>query len=298
MFKKFLIALSLTAILFSLGAPESARADDGFWVDFRPVKLSFKVGEKIRFKVRSNQTFYLYLFAFDDRSRQAYVLLPNKLQQYHKYRANREYIVPERKLEFFSEKPGYERVVMLASTKKLRLRGNYKDAGSFLMGSIGAVEHEIKSLKIRSRKAKAAQVVKDLTVRIRGRSSHIKPGRIETPRPRAKTAAFVAADRAAYLHGSPMRITYGGNRSGRVRLYAVDPLGRVELLEERRLRARAYRTLDASATGPRGVHRLVAVHESVYNDHRNWSMAALSQTGSESWSNNRAVAVYQLEILN
>lgn len=141
-------------------------------VNIEPVKEAFKVGERIRFRVWGNQTFYLYLFSIDSQADKGYVILPNKLQQYHKYQPGRTYIVPEKNLEFYSDRPGPERVVMVAVTKKLKLDlSHLTQTGTFLAGQAQEVEDQVKALRVRTRQTQANEVVKEISVNIVGQGS-------------------------------------------------------------------------------------------------------------------------------
>ena len=59
-------------------------------VVLEPTEDSFRVDEPIRFKIRGNKDFFLYLFSIDKETEQATLILPSKEGQKHnKYPANR-----------------------------------------------------------------------------------------------------------------------------------------------------------------------------------------------------------------
>jgi hypothetical protein len=144
-------------------------SDGDFQVRFEPLKDVYQTGERIRFKIKANKTCYLYLFSIDEAQNRGYVLLPNVKQQYNKYKADVEYNVPEKDVEFFSDQPGTERIVMVASTKKLDIKmEKYVKAGDLFRSEAKAMEQDVKELRIRSSGDKETQkVVQELTVVIK-----------------------------------------------------------------------------------------------------------------------------------
>ena len=52
-------------------------------VALEPVQDSFSVDEPIRFRIRGNKTFFLYLFSIDDETGDATLILPTKEGQEH-----------------------------------------------------------------------------------------------------------------------------------------------------------------------------------------------------------------------
>src|SRR6056297_1004208 len=53
------------------------QADSGLKVSFEPVKQSFQVDESVRFRLRGNRSFYLYLFSINKEKNRAALLIPN-----------------------------------------------------------------------------------------------------------------------------------------------------------------------------------------------------------------------------
>ncbi len=102
-------------------------------------KSSYRVDEAIHFKVKSDRPIFLYLFNVDARSGQALSILPNRLQNNReiKYAGdNQWHLVPNPGLEFFSDRPGVERIIMVASERyldvgKLKSFSASKSVGDF-----------------------------------------------------------------------------------------------------------------------------------------------------------------------
>ncbi|MEE9398030.1 MAG: DUF4384 domain-containing protein, partial [Methylococcales bacterium] len=73
---------------------------------------SYRVNEAIRFKIRSNKEAFFYLFNIDPRTRKAVAILPNRMQSNRELRypaASNWNVVPNKNLEFYSDRPGTER---------------------------------------------------------------------------------------------------------------------------------------------------------------------------------------------
>jgi len=240
----------------------SGNADGDFKVMFEPVKPVYKTGERIQFRVRGSKTFYLYLFSVDTRENRGYVLLPNALQQYHKYSAKKEYLVPEKNVEFYSEQPGTEKIIMLASTKKLDIRmEKYTKSGNFFTSEASEVEEEVKSLSIRSRKKKAQKVSTEISLVIIGegeRSRTAPPPQERAPR---GISAFVSSDRTDYRAGDTMKISFGADKKGFVYLFSVEPDGRRTLLKKQAVSGREFYQVRAEAALPAGEHSLVVMYD-------------------------------------
>ncbi|WP_020585250.1 DUF4384 domain-containing protein [Desulfobacter curvatus] len=227
-------------------------------VEFTPVKQVFKAGEAIRFKVKGSETFYLYLFSVDEKNNKGYMILPNKKQQYVKYQAGTTYTVPESYIEFYSDSPGREKIIMLASTKKMDVKfDKYAKAGNILSANFDTVVQETKALSIRSREAKAKHVTKELSLIITGN------GQNESSVPHSNPAAapFVSTNKSSYRDGDPIRITFGADKPGYVHLYINEPGGRQSFLTTERVSGKDFYQVNATASRPGGVHQIIAVYD-------------------------------------
>jgi len=263
------------------GALELRSGQGDFRVTFEPLKSAYNVGERIQFRIKGNKTFYLYLFNIDSGQNRGYVLLPNVLQQYHKYRANTEYLVPEKNVEFYSERAGTERIIMLASTEKLDMKlEKYTKSGNFFTSDAPQIEQEVKSLRIRPKKKEARKVTREISLVIlgEGRRSGRVPPPAETPPPaeRQRVSAFVSSDRTAYRAGEIMKISFGADKKGFVYLFSIEPDGRRTLLTKQAVSGQKFYQVAGRATLPGGKHSLVAV----YDERGNLNPGAIPLPGS------------------
>jgi hypothetical protein len=100
-------------------APASSDFSDTI-VYARPAKKSYYVGEPIKVQLKLKRDAYIYFWTVSS-SGKGYLILPNSFESYNKYRKNIEYVVPERsaKYHFVSDRPGVEKVFILATNKKI-----------------------------------------------------------------------------------------------------------------------------------------------------------------------------------
>ena len=120
-------------------------------VEMKTIKPSFKPDEAIKFNIKGNQDFFLYIFAIDDQFGTVTMMLPNKLQTGNKYTAKQLHRVPNAtEMELVSDKPGTEKIVMLASTKYLHWNTNgYTEAGKYMHTSNERSNTQLEALRIR-----------------------------------------------------------------------------------------------------------------------------------------------------
>lgn len=245
----------------------SVGRDGDFVVEFEPVKPVFNAGEPIRFKVMGNKTFYLYLFSIDEKANRGYVLLPNLRQQYNKYKANTEYNVPEKNIEFFSDNPGTEKIIMLASTKKLDVKmDKYTKAGNFMSSNASDVEQETKALRVRSRDQKAQRVSQELSLVIVGKADDAGGNRDDQRQPppaadrQDSVSTFISSDKTEYGVGDTIVISYGADKEGYIHLFSVEPDGKRTFLKTQKVTGKKFYQVRAKAAAPGGVHKLVAIY--------------------------------------
>jgi hypothetical protein len=233
----------------------SGEGKKGLEVEIEALRSSYAVDEPIRFRVRGNQTFFLYLFNIDDDDDEGVLILPNRLDSGNKYPGGRSYTAPNPGVEFVADRPGTERVLMVASTRYLDLKtADYDRRGDFWVSSAKGLEAQLKGIRVRPREPEVDEdvIVKEISVRVRGE------GYVDYPR-EADTDAqvFVSADRTVYRVGDRVRVLYGANTPGWVHLYTRDPRGREQLLKARRVSGDQIHTLEAVAEKPKGSHALV-----------------------------------------
>lgn len=251
-----MFALSFGMVMTSgaavkVGNAEQETADGDFSVKFSAIKPVVKVDEKIRFKVEGSKKFYLYLFTVNEKD-EGYVLLPNKKQQYNIYQAGKEYLVPEKNIEFVADAPGVEEITMVASTKKLKLdEGQYKVSGQFFSAKSKVVENEVKSLRVRSKEKKAQYVVQTVKIVVTGKAASVAPVGDAVP--------FVSCDKRAYKNGDELVITYGADKAGFIYLWSLVEGEKPTFLTKVKVDGEKLFKVDAVAEAPFGKQKLVAV---------------------------------------
>lgn len=235
-------------------------------VKLEPVKASFKVDEPIRFHIRGNKTFFLYLYSIDKETDEVTLLLPNrKGQRHNKYPANRTLVVPnEGEAELLADEPGRERLLMVASTRYLPLRSRwYRKGLDYYTGKGEEFEAEFAEKGIRVRgpdKTRDNKVmVKTIMVRIAG--ARRGDGGDDSP-----TAAdshvwlTTKGNRKDYAIGDRIEAVFGAGQDGWIHLYVVEPNGRYSRLKSYEVKENGTYTARAVASDPAGRHALVAVY--------------------------------------
>ncbi|MCB1876528.1 MAG: DUF4384 domain-containing protein [Chromatiales bacterium] len=246
----------------------------GLQFSFEPTKEGYRVDEPIRFRLRSNKTFFLYVYAVDEGGAEATLLIPNK-RHGNKYRADRTFIVPNADMEFAADRPGINRLVVLGSTryidvdlKRFRSAGDYYSAKT--MELEGAFAE--KGIRIRDRKPEGDRrptserqgdvVVKEVELQIRGASGGLA-SQLDSELDRYdgsnSVIAFVSTDRQRYYEGERVRVAFGADAGGWVHLFTVEPGGGYSQLSRREVDGGRVYHVVARAEAPAGTHSIVAV---------------------------------------
>jgi len=275
--KGVMVLLGVPALVMAIGLiyPCASMAKDekalgirerqkGFRVSLEPMKPSYGVGEAIRFRIKGNRSFFLYLFSINKEKRRAVILIPSEMQAGNRYRANRSYVVPNPNVEFFSDRPGVEKIVAVATTKYIDLSTEkYSKTGDFLTSTPEEAEAQIKALRIRAREKKKEQFVRELALNIIGSPSRPVvpvPSPTGTASPTHRAIPFISCDREAYRIGDIVRVAFGADRPGWVHIYTVEPDGKSSLLKKQAVSGKEIYHLSARADSPTGRHSLVAVY--------------------------------------
>ncbi len=227
-------------------------------VIMEPLGSDYVVGEPIRFRVRGNERFFLYVYTIDDETGEAILLLPNKKEQNNQYESGRTYTLPHASIEFYSDSPGEERIIMVASRKYIALdTARFRDVGDFSTTSTKDLEQAFadKGIGVRDENTARRQdvVVTDIGLRIHMESQHEAA---ETP----QAVTFVSTDKTRYREGEKVRIIFGADRRGWVHLYTIEPSGGYTLLTRRKVDGKILYELSARAQSPFGAHALVAAY--------------------------------------
>jgi len=271
-FKPLLLALTL-ALSTSLAITHPVHAEDTDKAvrvrDAAPVgslkfqvqteKAAYKVDEPIRLKVRAEQDFYLYVYAVDEASGNAWLLLPNRKQPHNRIAANQWQKVPGANLEFVSDKPGVEKFIAVASAKKVDIDPMKLSAkgGDFVETKASDLEgaFEAKGIRIRDAAQPEGVVVKRLEVKILGKGE--RAGSDAAP---IHATVFVNTPKERYQEGERMHIVYGADAPGWVHLYVVEPDGTRSLLKRQAVKGNEQLRVTARAEAPYGQHKLVVAY--------------------------------------
>lgn len=140
---------------------------DNLNIKFTPTQQTYRVNDGIEFTLKGDRDFFLYLFSINDNN-EAILLIPGKTLKNNKYEAHKTYRVPtDKRFEFYSDKPGKERVIMFASTKWIDPKtSKYKAKGEFLVSTEEAAEVTIKGLRVRATNDKIGQNVQRVDINV------------------------------------------------------------------------------------------------------------------------------------
>ena len=83
-------------------------------------KKSYMVNESINIRLKLKRKAFIYFWTISS-SGNGYLILPNDFESYITYRANTDYVVPERSadFDFVSDRAGVEQIYILATNKKI-----------------------------------------------------------------------------------------------------------------------------------------------------------------------------------
>ena len=255
-----------------LGADEmeskAIRVDDPagepLQVALEPAQDSFQVNEPIRFRIRGNKSFFLYLFSVNEDGDATLILPTEEGQMHNKYPADTTLPVPnEDAADFLSDRAGRENVVMVASTKYLPVKsGWFRDGADSYVGRAEDMEKEFadKGIRIGGDRTRDANVfVKRLAVRIRGEED-------DGERMVSNVWLTTAGNRAEYAMGESIEAVFGSAEDGWVQLYVVEPSARRSLLKTVEVEKGQAYTLKAVAEDPAGKHAFVAAYSKTEPD--------------------------------
>ena len=226
-------------------------------VKLEPVKASYKVDEPIRFHIRGNKTFFLYLYSVDKETDEVTLLIPTREGQKHnKYPANQTLVVPnEGEAELLADEPGRERLLMVASTRYLPLKSRwYRKGLDYYTGKGADFEAEFADKGIRVRgpdKTRDDKVlVKTVMVRIEGDQT---TG--DAPAPTASHVWLTTKGNLQdYTIGDRIEAVFGSGKDGWIHLYVVEPNGKYSRLKSYAVKEDQTYTAKAVASDPAGKH--------------------------------------------
>ncbi len=248
LFMIFCVAVSLaTAASIEKQLKALKIEDKEFDVNLEVLAPTVNVGQPMSFAIKANQEFYLYLFVIDDNDK-GYMILPNKLQQYNSYQAGERYMVPEKALQFYSNHPGTEEVIMIAATKKLELtKGRFQTSGRFMAGSRDMIDKEVKALHSRASEMDSRIVARRISIQVDGNTTT------------GVALPFVSCNKTRFHIGERMLIRVGADKAGFITLFNRGKNGRIRRIEEVRVDGKTFQRISTEAMGPVGTSTLIAV---------------------------------------
>ncbi len=250
---KFSLKLVLIPLAISLAFCQDSKAirvesTNVFNLEVMGAKEPVGVGDPISFQVKSNRNFYLYVFGVDKREGTAVMLLPNRHQRYHRYKKNRTYNVPGEKVEFTSDRPGREHIVLVASEEKIDIRfNNSRELGDFTAGSYEDMDTQVRAISVNKKHEKP--VVRSLDIRVIDK----------TARPN-KPMTFVSTNKVAYYRGESVDIRFGADDDGIVYLFSADGYGKPRFLDAYPVKAARVHRTRAVVDDRGGDQALIAIY--------------------------------------
>jgi hypothetical protein len=257
-------------------------------VTVKPTRNTYAVNESIRFNVTGNKDFFLYLFSVNENTKKATMIFPNAQHKGNKFKAGHKNRIPNKKIEFYSNKPGKEKLVAIASTNYFDwdTRG-YKAFGDFKQIDTTTFETQTKAFRIRSRAQASQQNANNSRGNIQTEQIHVQEvfatvnGKPSTrlaqqvvsaanqvssssntpPMSNSNSAiVFSGTDKKVYKSGEIVNILVGANMPGMLHIFTAEPNGRLVPLTTKAINGKGFETIQAEATAPYGVHALVVAY--------------------------------------
>lgn len=268
-------------------------------VSVTPTKKHYKVNEPIHFNVSGNKDFFLYVFSFDENNNNATLLFPNKSHTGNKFRSAHKNVIPSKKVKFVSDRPGKEKVVVIASTKYFQWNTKgYTTAGKFLQTSGDEFNKQVKAFRIRSRQAtpsvsvaqNTAPVIENTGMKLQTADVQIQEvyttitgdgsayqnmvaqvqQQVDATANNQNTVGirsnkepaivFSGTDKKVYKNGENVEILVGADKAGTLHLYTAEPNGKLVFLTKQKVDGKAFVKMTAQATAPFGTHALVVAY--------------------------------------
>lgn len=292
---KSILAAGLMATSFNLMADESQNEQlsikpvaQDLVVDMQPTKDSFNPNEAIKFNIKGNQDFFLYVFAVDETNKQVTMMLPNKFQKGNKYNANQMHRVPNAtEMELFSDRAGTEKIVMLASRKYLPWdTKGYTEAGKYMATEQERFDSQLEALNVRDVPQQTPVsnpdvLLKEMSITIAedkkpadsplviqlSAQDQTQPSDAQKPQdPKAdkdeamgdKSIVFVSMDKNHYSGGDHAYMVYGADRPGFIHLIVLDSKKHYSKLTTHEVDGKSIYRLKAQTDKQKGKNKLIA----------------------------------------
>lgn len=272
-------------------------------VSLESLKDYYEPGEAIRFKIRGNESFFLYLFTISERTGKAYMILPNSLQNKNKYSGRQWHHVPNKNVEFFSNKSGEEKVVYVASKRYLNWdTKGYSRVGDFLETSTKSLDDQIQKQIVitrdrnretnrnerpaRNNYSSRAREYRDDEFYVGeysfyvGRSSYSsRQEQYEAPasnlpqRTSSEPVIFLGTDKDEYYVGEQVKIVIGSDTKGYLHLFTRQAGRDFEKVTTKRVDGNALHKFYPTAARPKGLQYLLVV----FSEDRNFNKSLLGE---------------------
>lgn len=237
-----------------------------------PNRTAYKVGDTFSINVRGNQDYYLWVFAMNEDAGRGRMLVPGVVQSGNRYNANSSYKVPSGgSYELFMDKPGLERIVVVASTKWIAVDVNKLQRNQYFYStSYKGMETQLKGLRLLPGQGQTVRtapsvVVKEMTLMVSSEgpvSTPISNPVIPIPGFQSSgdnSVIFVSQNKDTYRLGEVVTVAYGATKPGWISLFVQYPNGRSEFLKKEHVDGKSIYTLQAEAVRPVGSQNVMAV---------------------------------------
>lgn len=240
--------------------------DEKLKVEFAPTSPMYNVDEPISFKVKTNKDAFIYLFNITEGSNKAVQIFPNENEKDNDVRAKKETIIPSVS-RLLADRPGTEHIVLVASTKKLKLPAQTIKGTIFSDLQKSYVDNLVKEIRVEARepKKKDERIVEELDIIIRGKEE----AQMQIPviaQEDTKPAVLISSDKINYKLNEKMTISYAADADGYLRVFFINPDKETKQLTEARVEKNKIYKLTATTAKPAGQHMLVAVFEKKKDD--------------------------------
>ena len=250
---------------------------DNLSVEMKTTKDSFKPNEAIKFNIKGNQDFFLYIFAVDQNSGNVTMMLPNAIQKGNKYSGKQMHRVPNaNEIELISDRSGTEKIVMLASSKYLTWdTKGYTEAGKYMNTSNENFNSQLETLSIRPVKNDLKSANKDMIVReilvtiqadkptgsaltLQLSDQQNDPAqKVEAPLSDTPIV-LLSLNKAKYSAGDDAYMAFAADRPGFIHLIIIDAKKRYTELAVQKVNGNQVYRLKAVTAKPKGKHQLIA----------------------------------------
>ena len=253
------------SLVIRTNKPVSAQADvqtvGQLQLVVTPNKATYKVGDTFSLNVKGNQDYYLWIFAMNENVGRGRMLVPGIAQTGNRYKANRTYKVPAGgSYEWFMDKAGVERLVVVASTRWIAIDSNkFEKNKYFYSTSYKGLETQLKGLRLLSSPTQPVRTAADVLVtelNLPVSGSTAVPGFTAS---NDKSVVFVSQDKDTYRLGETVTVAYGATKPGWISLFVQYPTGKTEFLKKEYVDGKSIYTLQAEAVLPMGSQELMAV---------------------------------------